>query len=329
MRAAAVLTALGWSLSAGAPARAADFGTVTAAQACPAYVSIAKQTNPGQIHLAQGKAYRVVAHNKEPASWLQVVVDGASPKDRWVAASCAASGPGPAPGPAPAPGPQPAQGAATHLLALSWEPSFCEGHKTKAECRGETAQSADARRLSLHGLWPEPKGKYYCLADPTLKAEYAKLDSASHWDQLPEPQITTATRARLAAVMPGVQSLLERHEWIKHGTCFGGTPDAYFNRAADLVEQVNASAVGQLMSANLGKSVSVPQILKAFDTAFGAGASGAVQVSCQGGHGGSELVEIDVYLAGDVAGPSPLGKLLHAAPGTSTCQAGVLVTPKP
>ena len=42
--------------------------------------------------------------------------------------------------------------------------------------------------------------------------------------------------------MPAVLSGLERHEWIKHGTCFGGEANAYFN-AAGLAEQVNASPV--------------------------------------------------------------------------------------
>ena len=125
--------------------------------------------------------------------------------------------------------------------------------------------------------------------------------------------------------MPGTQSMLERHEWIKHGTCFGASADTYFNRAADLVEQVNASAVGQLVSANIGKPVTSAQILAAFDAAFGAGSSAAVVVSCKPASGINELSEVDVYLSGDVAGSAPLSKLLHAAPTHKNCAQGVFI----
>jgi hypothetical protein len=39
--------------------------------------------------------------------------------------------------------------------------------------------------------------------------------------------------------MPGFQSGLRRHEWIvDHGACYGTAADSYFNRAADLAEQI-------------------------------------------------------------------------------------------
>ena len=136
---------------------------------------------------------------------------------------------------------------ATHVLALGWEPAFCLGHEDKAECANETAQSFDASHLSLHGLWPQPRGKAYC----NVSQDLVRADHDHDWASLPEPDLTDATKARLAAVMPGFQSGLERHEWIVHGTCFGATPDSYFNRAADLVEQVNASAVRDLFTQNV------------------------------------------------------------------------------
>jgi len=310
-------------------------GTLVAARACPAYVSIAKKTNPNRIRLVPGRSYDVVAHNREPPAWLLVVVDGARPIRRWVAVSCDRAGtptPGPTPSPTPTPGPAPAPpggGRSSYLLSLSWEPTFCAGMMQKAECRAETPQSPEARQLSLHGLWPQPNGNFYCIADAWEKARVARLDSGKHWDQLPDPGLAQATRTRLAAVMPGVQSLLERHEWIKHGTCSGLSPDAYFNRAADLVEQVNASPVGQLLAANVGRTVTTAQILDAFRAAFGASAPAAVAVGCKNNGGTTGILEVDVYLAGNVTGSDPLSGLLHRADKASTCSAGRLVQPAP
>ena len=51
---------------------------------------------------------------------------------------------------------------ATYVLAISWEPAFCEDHEGKSECQRETEQTFDATHFSLHGLWPQPKGNFYC-----------------------------------------------------------------------------------------------------------------------------------------------------------------------
>lgn len=215
----------------------------------------------------------------------------------------------------------------TYLLSLSWEPTFCKSKPQKAECKAETPQSQEAHQLSLHGLWPQPNGKFYCIADPQQKARMAQLDGAKHWDQLPDPGMTQATRDRLAAIMPGVQSLLERHEWIKHGTCSGLSADAYFNRAADLVEQVNASALGQLLNTRAGQSVTTVEILAAVKTAFGDAAPAAVAVTCTGGGGSADISEIDIYLSGEVTGTDPLSMLVHKADKAGTCSGGRLVMP--
>ena len=169
------------------------------------------------------------------------------------------------------------------MLAISWEPAFCEDHEGKSECQRETEQSFDATHFSLHGLWPQPNGNFYCHGvDRTLK----EADKRNHWFELPEPDLDAATRDRLAAVMPGVLSGLERHEWIKHGTCFGGEANAYFNRAAGLAEQVNASPVRALFASKIGQSVTSAEIRAAFDKGFGEGAGARVEVHCLNGGDG-------------------------------------------
>src|SRR6185312_13819755 len=137
-----------------------------------------------------------------------------------------------------------------------------------------------AAHVSLHGLWPQPRGRQYCNVAPNLQ----QLDRDHDWKDLPEPDLSATTLSRLATVMPGVQSKLQRHEWIVHGTCFGSTADSYFARAAELAEAVDASKVSLLFATNIGKSLSAEAIRAAFDEAFGAGAGARVTVSCHG-HG--------------------------------------------
>jgi len=307
-------------------------GTLAATQACPAYQSIRNQTNPGEVTIEPGRSYQITAKNKDEATHYQILVDGASPPQRWVEVSCgdvnAAAGAPTGGAAATDAGGAPATGAngtrATHVLALGWEPAFCLGHEDKAECANETGQSFDASHLSLHGLWPQPRGKAYC----DVSQDLVQADHNHDWASLPEPDLTDATKARLAAVMPGFQSGLERHEWIEHGTCFGATADSYFNRAADLVEQVNASAVRDLFAQNVGGSLSSDAIRAAFDGAFGAGAGERVTVNCQGRGQERAIGELVIALSGDVAGSGPIGNLiLAAAPAPSGCPSGAVVQP--
>jgi ribonuclease T2 len=145
---------------------------------------------------------------------------------------------------------------------------------------------------------------------------------------LPEPELSDATRKRLAAVMPGFQSGLQRHEWIEHGTCYGAAAGSYFNRAADLAEQINASAVQKLFAQNLDMSLSSDAIRAAFDQAFGAGAGARVTVNCQGKGAQRKIGELLISLAGDVAGSAPIGDVIRAAaPVQPGCPSGLITQP--
>ncbi|MDE2578611.1 MAG: ribonuclease T [Hyphomicrobiales bacterium] len=310
-------------------AQVAMSGSLTATQACPAYQSIRKQTNPGDVMLQPGRAYQITGKNKDEATHYQILIDGAEPAQRWVAIGCGQTGtaavaPSTGAGAAGAGMARAGGVAATHVLALGWEPAFCKQHMDKAECARETAQSFDATHLSLHGLWPQPRGKFYCNVDPAL----VQADKRHDWASLPEPQLSPATRERLAAAMPGFQSGLQRHEWVVHGTCYGAPADVYFNRAAQLAEQVNASKVQQLFAQNIGKGLSSDAIRAAFDEAFGPGAGARVTVNCQGRGMGRKIAELDIFIAGDVNGSAPIGDLIRAAtPAPQGCPAGLVDQP--
>ncbi|MEQ1695075.1 MAG: ribonuclease [Hyphomicrobiaceae bacterium] len=303
-----------------AHAEVATGGTFTATQTCPAYQSIRKSTNPGDVNVEPAKVYAILAKNKDEATYYRLSIEGAQPAERWVSATCGTIDV--AGVLAPIPGQPASAGArATHVLAMSWEPAFCSKHKEKTECRELTPESFGSKNLSLHGLWPQPRGTQYC----NVPANDKKADMDRRWNDLPEPQMSADTQKRLAAVMPGVKSNLQRHEWIVHGTCFGSNANAYFARSADLAEAVNASKVSRVFAENAGKTLSASAIRAAFDESFGAGAGARVTVSCNGRGANRKITEVIMSLAGDVTGSGGLGDLLRAAqPISAGCPGGLV-----
>ena len=305
--------------SGSARAEVAMSGTFAVSHACAAYQSIRKGTNPGAVTVQPNKSYDVLAGNKPDATHYRIVVEGASPAERWVSAACGtlSASIGRPESPVRTPGATAAasdagdtSGArATHVLAMSWEPAFCGKHMDKAECRALTATSFGGKHLSLHGLWPQPRGTQYC----NVAADVRQLDRDHNWEGLPEPQMSAATLQRLAAVMPGVESKLQRHEWIVHGTCFGSTADSYFARAASLAEAIDTSKVRQLFAEHVGQTLSIEAIRAAFDDTFGQGAGARVAMSCAGRGEGRKITQLTINLAGDVTGTAGLGSLMRAA----------------
>jgi ribonuclease T2 len=302
-------------------AEVAISGSFTATQTCPAFQSFRKSSNPGDVQVEPNKTYEVIAKNKPDATHYRIIVEGSEPKERWVSSSCGHLEVTDQHSQAPPQSRVVTGTRATHVLAMGWEPAFCEQHRDKSECGKLTSSSFASVHLSLHGLWPQPRGRQYC----DVAADVRELDHNHDWNGLPQPEISPETLARLAAVMPGVQSNLQRHEWIVHGTCFGGNADDYFARAAGLADAVNASEVAKLFADNVGKSLSAEAIRAAFDDAFGVGAGARVTVSCHGRGDNRTITELIINLAGDVRGSAGLGELMHASEAVQPgCPSGLV-----
>ena len=305
-------------------------GTFTASKACPAFQSFRKSTNPGDVTITAGQSYELVAGNTATPTHLLIIVPGATPDRRWVAIDCGTQGAGTATAPA-TPASTTASSAPTtpakagtrpthYVFAISWEPGFCAGKSGKPECTAETPSGFDASHFTLHGLWPDPNE--YCGAAP---ADIA-ADKAGNWSALPVVDLDAQTRAHLDQDMPGTQSQLERHEWIKHGTCSGVSMNAYFGRELGFLDAVNASPVQALFAANVGKSVTLEAIRSAFEQGFGAGAGQRIRLSCPRQNGQREITEITIGLMGDVVGSAPMPDLIAAAgPTNGGCDAGMVV----
>ena len=214
-----------------------------------------------------------------------------------------------------------AQQRTQYVLAISWQPAFCETRPDRTECETQTAKRFDASNFALHGLWPQPRSRAYCGVDTDL----VQLDEDGDWDLLPEPDISSDLHDELQVLMPGTASGLDRHEWITHGTCYDGDAEAYFGDSLDLLDAINESAVRQLFATSIGKRLNQRQVRAAFDTAFGRGAGDRVRLSCVNDGNRRLINELTIGLTGRPEGPDSFGDLIMAArPTDGGCDGGVV-----
>ncbi|MGE3876166.1 MAG: ribonuclease [Parvibaculaceae bacterium] len=306
-------------------------GSFVAGANCSAFQSIRKQANP--VALEAGHSYQIVAANKETASHFLIIVPGATPERRWAPVGCGKREGGEPVDQGTATAPQPEDGTTQdnkrqgqgtpqrtqYVLAVSWQPAFCEMKPDKAECRTQTPERFDASHFTLHGLWPQPRNVSYCR----VERPQVEDDKAGRWDELPAVALEPATAEELDKVMPGTQSHLERHEWTKHGTCYGTAAEDYFTDALALMRALNGSAVQELFAGHAGKFLSFDDIRQAFDQSFGAGAGRRVRMQCARDNGRLIISELTIGLTGNITPQSPLADLIAAAqPTKSECPGG-------
>jgi ribonuclease T2 len=141
-----------------------------------------------------------------------------------------------------------------YALSLSWSPEFCA-------TRDDPEQCADGRRLGfvLHGLWPQFDSGY--------------PDSCSR------AKLPPATRQRYQDMYPSRK--LIGHEWQKHGTCSGLSPDNYLALSSRLKESLQIPAAYQHPAQPV--RVSSEQFVQAFQQVNPALARDAVLPFCSGG----------------------------------------------
>jgi ribonuclease T2 len=307
------------ALTAVAGAAVAQGDGFVAFDACEAYQSKNRGTNPGGVRIEPGAAYDIVGGTVPAGDYLLLRVPGAPvTQDRWVRAACgvrlAASAPEAGAGDGEA---------RENVLALSWQPAFCETRPGAAECRalnrGRLPEAS--ARLSVHGLWPQPDDKVWC----GVAAQVGERDEASRWSELPPLPLDRGTRAALEAAMPGAASFLDRHEWLKHGTCYRGSGGAeeYVADMLGLADAVNASPVGALFAAGVGGWLEADDIRAAFDAGFGPGAGARVTIDCIDDGRRRLIGELKIHLRGRVDPGTPLSELIAAAdPVRRSCRGG-------
>ena len=116
---------------------------------CEAYTSLRKKSEP--VTLEPGKVYQAFGLNKESGDYISIKV---GKQNKWVNKNCGQFNPTNPDHPKPSPTPK-NQTAKEYVLAISWQPSFCQGNQYKKECKSQTEDRFDATNFTLHGLWPD------------------------------------------------------------------------------------------------------------------------------------------------------------------------------
>lgn len=286
-------------------------GTLTATQSCAAYFSKNKRTNPDDSKLVIGQNYTVIEVNKaENPSWYRLSMPNANPRERWVSNNCGEanvqigknSGNNGGGNVCSTPGLED-----SYVLALSWQPSFCETHRDKPECQVHDEKSYQAHNFTLHGLWPNKR-------ECGINYEFCGEVRTRSDDFCDYPALTlfSEVRNRLEQVMPSVAagSCLKRHEWFKHGTCqTKWSMDEYFDIAIDFTKQFNESGIGYFMSRNIGRIVTEDEFIRRVDCAHGKNTHKSIEIKCKNGN----LVDVYIYLTDNIHGEEDLGLLLNRA----------------
>ena len=289
-------------------------GTLNTTMQCEAYLSKNKKTNPDKLYTQIGASYVLAEINREAnPDWYRVEMPENENSLRWVSASCGQVNYeaktlkhcNPLPG-----------NADSYVLALSWEPAFCETYgydAGKRECYTLDENSFEQQNLMLHGLWPNQNscGHHYGFCNgkkPQRHCSYQPLGLNS--------QIAKA----LSKYMPSYNSgsCLERHEWNKHGSCQLENVNSYFGRAIDLAKEMNRTAFVNLIREYHGAKVSLQQLQQAIDTSFGEGSYNKIYLGCNQG----KLTDIYVTLPSELSNEDSLFELLQKAPdkkGKNAC----------
>jgi len=207
------------------------------------------------------------------------------------------------------------------VLAMSWHPGFCAAHGDAPDCAGSRSPG-----LTLHGLWPEagPGHDAFCGVSPQAHA----LDRPGGWCRLPPTALSQRTVAELDRVMPGRRACLDRHEWLRHGTCSGLSADDYFNRATMLAVVVENLAVARTITGRAGSAVTLEELAGAVKRDFGSGSPAAFSFVCGDRNGAPYLLEMRISLTTDGVKSFPAGAALRvpAYPAAHGCPSGRPIT---
>jgi len=162
-----------------------------------------------------------------------------------------------------------------YVMSLSWSPGFC----ATSAGRNAAEQCGPDRHFAfvLHGLWPQYEKGGWPQDCSTERVSGGLVDSML--DIMPSPTLV-------------------RHEWEKHGTCSGLSPEDYFEESTEAFHAIRIPAQYQAPQRQI--TVDPDQLRQEFAEANpGIGEQGFV-VLCSGN--GRYLQEVRACLRTDLSG---------------------------
>lgn len=198
-----------------------------------------------------------------------------------------------------------------YVLALSWEPAFCEDKPYKDECVSQTEDRFDATNFVLHGLWPDDGDRdYNDTAFCGVSSSVVEQDKDYDWCAMPDLDLSESTLADLFIYMPGTESCLEYHEWYKHGTCSELSAEQYFALSNRLVALFSTTQFNAYVADRIGTEVTRNELLDQFETEFGAGSDTYLALRCNDVGGRTLLSELYITLDQDIEADESFAELL-------------------
>ncbi|ASQ44748.1 ribonuclease T2 family protein [Legionella clemsonensis] len=281
-------------------------GNFAATKYCPAYLSKNKKNNPDNLMVIPSQNYPIREINRPVnPDWLRIELSNAAHSLRWVSTECGtyyvdANGKTSC---------EQSPGLAdSYVLALSWQPGFCQtyGYEAgKPECFKLPADSYQATHLVLHGLWPNQQicGESY---------GFCGVEAKKHHCDYPAISLSKEVSQDLQQFMPSYAagSCLERHEWNKHGSCQVLSSDAYFALAIRLNREANQTSLGQFLHEHVGETVKREQLRTMVRESFGENAAYKIFLGCKNGI----LVDIFIQLPALIPQTDSLQTLVNKAP---------------
>lgn len=284
-------------------------GTFKVEKECDAYLSFKKKTQPVKVH--PGESYDAVEVNKAGSwDWVQISINN---DRRWVSKQCGTAASVTVAGSShtnrpPQTSCSTANQYDSYVLAVTWQPGFCEHddyNGVKPECDAMLNDKIKVSHLTLHGLWPNKKscGTRYgdCANTPlNLKEE---------------------TKKEMAPWMPNFyfEQRFAEHEWSKHGTCQEKEADAYFLFAKDILQRVDQSVIGGYLEEHIGGKINTAEYRQAIEEKLGKDVADRMQIHCAKRQ---YLDEIRINLPKDVTTNDDISKMVAGADKFNTFAPG-------
>lgn len=177
-----------------------------------------------------------------------------------------------------------------YRLELTVPATFCAANHTDPSCENFPKASL----IQLHGLWPNYAQGYPEGSCPPTECKTQSESKGKYCAYSQPPELYDSQPwSELKGYMAGTEKCLERHEWVKHGTCSPLKATEYFdwslNKTREIADKLALPADRPITKASFDKTVAknLPEL------------QGTLTLQCKG----KKLNNLFVLYAWETSGP--------------------------